>query len=618
MKKKPAIKITNTLADLAKRNNGDILPRWFKEDFLGPLKAGIASVFVIHGDVNGLFPNPDVLDEDEADYPYLELSNFLSKIGDTAEMYIFYDIANGARFLSKKMKDKFMELAGLKDDSSTPPSNPIEAAKAKLASKKSIPREPELCLPLIEKVLRKQPKTMVVINSANFVFPAAGNGFLPANERVNIERLKNWTTDDEIRQNGNTIILVAGQVADLSQEVRRAGIGVASVLIPRPDSDERQVFIETTLAIRPEFGLSTGIKEFTIATQGLNLSQLRDIFLRATSDGKDVDLSYIKNKKIQILNEEYGDILEVVEAEHSLDDIGGLEHIKKACRETIKAVKSGETRLIPAGITFMGPPGTGKTAFVEGFAKEADYNFVKIKNLRSKWVGDSESKSEKLKVALLSLAPVVVMNDESDLGGMNRDNPKGDSGVSERLMRDWMQLLSDPKIVGKIIVINCTNRIDRMDAALKRSGRSDERWLLPMPALDERVKIFEVMFFRLEKVPTKIKDFKPFSEIVGDVSGADIRKITKESFKIAVSDGKKEVSPLHLKAAIADFIPNASQKDIDLMHILGILESSSRRMLPPNAKEIIASVIKRNLVPDLGLLLKQIRERNIISLEEVI
>ncbi|MBI3633722.1 MAG: ATP-binding protein [Candidatus Vogelbacteria bacterium] len=600
----------STLEEIIKEKGGDeVLPSWFKNDLLGSRKAGISSVFILHGDTNGLFPNPDA--ETEADY--LELNNFLSKIADSAEMAVFYDIANGARFLSPKMKDKFMELAGLKENTkAAAPANALEAAKAQLAAKKQIPREPELCLPLIEKVLKKQPKTIVVINTAHFIFPSTANGFLPPNERVNIERLKNWAMDDFIRENQSVIVAITSQLADVSSELRRAGCGVSSVFIARPDSDAREVFIATSLSANPDLKLSTGIKEFTIATQGLNLSQIREIFLRAASEAKEVDLAFIKKKKNEILNEEHGDILEIVEAQHGLEGIGGMEDKKKALRDIIADVKRGETRRIPAGITLMGPPGTGKTALVEGFAKDAEYNFVKIKNLRSKWVGESESRSERLKYALLSLAPVVVMNDESDLGGMNRDDPKGDSGVSERLMRDWMTLLSDPKIVGKIIVINCTNRVDRMDAALKRDGRSDERWLLPMPSVAELEKIFEVMFNVLEDVPTDIKDFKSFAKLVEGVSGANVRKMVKKAFTIAGRAGAKNVSDDHLKAAIADFIPNASQKEIDLMHLLGILESSSREMLPANALELVLGAIKRNLVPDLGPLIERIRENKII------
>ncbi|MBI3632887.1 MAG: hypothetical protein HY226_01195 [Candidatus Vogelbacteria bacterium] len=522
-KRKSDIQKYQTLEEIIREKGGEaVLPAWFTDDLLGSRKAGISSVFVLYGDTQGLFPNPNA-DDNEVDY--LELNSFLSKIADGVEMAIFYDIASGPQFLSPEMSAKFKKLSGLKEEVASDPDtkpNPVTEAKAKLASKKPIPKEPELCLPLIENVLKEQEKTMVVINSAHFVFPSTANGFLPQNERVNIERIKNWAMDDFIRDNKSIVILISPQLADISPELRRAGGGISSVLIPKPDDDSRATFIATELAATPELKLSTGIKEFTIATQGLNLSQTREIFLRAVSEGKEVDLGFIKKKKNEIFMEEHGDLLEIVEVEHGLEAVGGMEPFKKAIRNIIDDVIRGETR------------------------------------------------------------------------------------------RDWMMLLSDPKMVGKILVINCTNRIDRIDAALKRDGRSDERWLFPMPSVSELEKIFVVMFDKLEKIPTDIKDFKLFAKMVDGVSGANVRKIVKKAFALAGRAGAEKVGEEHLKAAIADFIPNASQKDIDLMHILGILESSSREMLPANTLEIVVSAVKRNLVPDLGQLVDRIKENKII------
>ncbi|MBI5733087.1 ATP-binding protein, partial [Candidatus Jorgensenbacteria bacterium] len=204
-------------------------------------------------------------------------------------------------------------------------------------------------------------------------------------------------------------------------------------------------------------------------------------------------------------------------------------------------------------------------------------------------------------------------NDEADLGDANRDAPKGDSGVSERIMQAWMKFLSDEKIQGRVIMINCTNRPDRMDAAMKRSGRSDDRVALIMPPAHERVKIFEVMFKKY-KIKTSITDFTPYADMT-EGSGADIRKMVLDSFRIAERKAKKEVDNICLREAIEDFIPSASQKDIDLMTLLAISESSSRRLLPPNAKEAIRAIKNRNIVPDGLELIAQIESRNIVKLD---
>jgi len=197
---------------------------------------------------------------------------------------------------------------------------------------------------------------------------------------------------------------------------------------------------------------------------------------------------------------------------------------------------------------------------------------------------------EKLCYGLQSLAPVVVMYDEADLAEGGRDSARGDSGVSERLMKMWMELLSNPRIRGKIIVINCTNRPDRIDPALKRSGRSDERILMPMPSEAERALILAVQF-RRHGLPTRLTDFMPFARATSNFSGADLERLALSAYRVACELGDTE---------------------IDAMTIAGLGECSSRRLLPPNVQEIVDAIQSRGLVPNFDEILERLTARNVI------
>jgi len=640
-----------------KVSTSTVLHSWFDDDLRIPLEAGISHVFLLHGDINGLVLNPDR--DEEPDRSYIPVKNFLEKVFENGEVVVFYNIASGIRFLNKDMEKKFRTVTGLDADNSSR-GNPIADARASLAVKRGIPKEPELALPLIEKALKKCKKVALVINSIHFIAPATSGGIslLPP-ERANVERIKNWIQDEAIKANGNTIILLTDYSSKVSNEIKQAGSGLSIVFIPKPNKEERRDFIRllverslsyAKLAVRLEsinketakqeaspkklpkllqeaeavkkemrsYSVTFPMPEnfdinmFAHTTQGMSFRQIFDIFLHAKKIGKPVSLDIVKLKKGEILNNEYGEIMEIVEPRRGLEDIGGLEHVKKELNNILDAIRKGESRLVPMGVTLMGPPGTGKTATVEALAKEAGFNFVRIRNVRSMWLGESESRQEKLIHGLRSLAPVIVMNDEADLTDASRDAPKGDSGVSERLMKMWMEFLSDPKIRGQVIVISCTNRPDRIDPALKRSGRSDERILLPMPSLKEIPDIFMVMFKRYE-IPTDIKDFTSHALTVEGYSGADIEKISLNSLKFAFEQGKNSVTDEILRNAIEDFIPSASQAEIDRMTVLGILECSSRRLLPKNIKEIVSAIKRRNLVENLPEIMNQIMSRNILD-----
>jgi SpoVK/Ycf46/Vps4 family AAA+-type ATPase len=228
------------------------------------------------------------------------------------------------------------------------------------------------------------------------------------------------------------------------------------------------------------------------------------------------------------------------------------------------------------------------------------------------WVGESEARMEKLVQGLRSLTPVVVMNDEADLAEGGRDAPRGDSGVSERLMKMWMELLADPRIRGKILVVSCTNRPDRIDPALKRSGRSDERILVPMPAADERAAILAVQL-RRHAIPSAISDFAAIADETDGLSGADLEKICLAAYRVARARGDQAVDDAALRAAVADFIPSASQAEIDAMTLAGLAESSSRRLLPLHTDELCAAIRARALVPGLDDIFAGLAARGVIA-----
>lgn len=569
-------------------------PDWFN-NLLMEYRAGIGHVFLIHGNITDLVPNPDA--DDEPDKKYISLKEFFKKIFDEREMVIFYNIASGISFLTPQMEAQFQKLLVEPDEKL----NPVDAAKAALAKKRGIPREPDTCLPLIEKVLTSQKRVAVIISYVHQIVPAVNIGggvSVSQSDRVNTVRLASLAQKDALRKNENVVILLADQLTSVSSQVRQNSTGIQTIFIPKPTKEEREVFLQSTRTSQWQECMpkSFDIQMFSLATQGMSYRQILEIFLRCKEAGTKITLEFVKEKKREILNAEYGDLLEIIEPQLGLEDIGGLNHIKTYFKNILDAIQKGEIRLVPMGITLMGPPGTGKTAICEALAKEARFNFVKTKNIRSMWVGESEGRMQTLLYALRSLAPVVVMNDEADQMDSRRDESTGDSGTTNRMRKAWMEFLSDPRIRGQILVINCTNRPDLMDVALKRSGRSDDRIAMLLPSKEERPLIFEVMFKR-HKIPNGINSFANFVQETEGLSGADIEKIVLNAYRFAVQNNKNTVDEIALAEAIEDFIPAADQTEIDKMTILAIKECSSRKLLPNNVEEVIDRIKSRALIP---------------------
>ena len=201
----------------------------------------------------------------------------------------------------------------------------------------------------------------------------------------------------------------------------------------------------------------------------------------------------VRRQKKDLLRQELVGLIEVIEPRFGLEEIGGLEPIKGYFAQIVRAIHAGDDKLVPRGITMMGPPGVGKTALAEALARDIGFNFVKLLNPRTKWVGESERNFFKALTTLRSLTPLVVVEDEADQSEHGRDEYSGDTGVSNRLRQMRFEFTGDPAIQGKVLWIRITNRPDRLDQADLRSGRSSERIPFFMPDFTEKCHIFQVV-----------------------------------------------------------------------------------------------------------------------------
>jgi SpoVK/Ycf46/Vps4 family AAA+-type ATPase len=279
-----------------------------------------------------------------------------------------------------------------------------------------------------------------------------------------------------------------------------------------------------------------------------------------------------------------------------LDTIGGLAAVKEFLREVIQAIRDGDRKMVPRGITLLGPPGVGKTAVAEALAKECGFNFVKITNPREKWVGASERNYWKILQSLRALTPLVVLEDEADQSEQSRDETSGDSGVSNRLRQMRFEFTGDPTIQGKVLWIRITNRPDRLDPADRRSGRFSERIPLLLPDADERAAIFSIMP-KKHGFGTTAVDFTKMTELCeerfpGQTTGADIEEISLRAYRHARVRGARAVGEEDYRWAIADFIPSQSAEVIRRQELMAVSHCSSRRFLPERYRDVEAERLR--------------------------
>jgi transitional endoplasmic reticulum ATPase len=250
------------------------------------------------------------------------------------------------------------------------------------------------------------------------------------------------------------------------------------------------------------------------------------------------------------------------------DQIGGLEDLKQKLIESVDWPLShpnifermGITP--PRGILLYGPPGCGKTLLARAVANESKANFISIKGpeLLSKYVGESEKAIREVFRKAKMAAPCIIFFDEFDSIAPSRGRHTTDSGVSEKVLSQFLTELDGLEVKKDIIVIAATNRPDILDPALIRPGRIDRILLVPAPDEKGREKILQI--FTKNMPLTNDFDVLSLNKKLTGYSGADIETLCREAGMIALRENMRarKISKEHFKLAMEVLNPSINPK----------------------------------------------------------
>lgn len=578
------------------RNMGAMrpIPLWV-QDLSERIEAATSNLFVLHHNI--------------ADYVRLEhgfapFSTFLAQWLGGTNPVIFYNRSSGLRFPDEETERRFREAVGLKvarDGRDAYLEEQRQRALAALgeatAGPPPLPTHPSKVVPLVGQALRSgrlrngRRRAIAVLEYAESIAPAADFSCMNEDDRTNLVALLSLTTDRTLLEQGGVLLLSVSNLADLHPALRQPGGRVEAIEVPLPGEAERLEYIEYLLA-ENGIQLSMSAEELARATAGLNRLHLEHLCRQAKAKGTALTFDEIKQRKREILRQELYGMVELVDPAFGLETIGGLAAVKQFFREVVQALRDGDLKMVPRGITLLGPPGVGKTAVAEALAKECGFNFVKITNPREKWVGASERNFWQILRALRSLTPLVVLEDEADQSEQSRDEVSGDSGVTNRLRQMRFEFTGDPTIQGKVLWVRITNRPDRLDPAERRSGRFSERIPLLLPDAEERVAIFAVIP-KKHGFPVAAVDFARMANFCEErfpeqITGADIEEISLRAYRHAKLRGAKAVSEKDYRWAIEDFIPSQAAEVMRQQELMAVGCCSSRRFLPERYRNVHA------------------------------
>ncbi|MCJ8744035.1 hypothetical protein PDJAM_G00101630 [Pangasius djambal] len=129
----------------------------------------------------------------------------------------------------------------------------------------------------------------------------------------------------------------------------------------------------------------------------------------------------------------------------------------------------------PKGVILYGPPGTGKTLLAKAVANQTSATFLRVvgSELIQKYLGDGPKLVRELFRVAEEHAPSIVFIDEIDAIGTKRyDSNSGGEREIQRTMLELLNQLDGFDSRGDVKVIMATNRIETLDPALIRPGKT--------------------------------------------------------------------------------------------------------------------------------------------------
>ena len=237
----------------------------------------------------------------------------------------------------------------------------------------------------------------------------------------------------------------------------------------------------------------------------------------------------LQQKKLMVKN---SGVIELVDAEDKIENIGGMEALKYFLKRKAKIYgRLAEARNrkldIPKGVFIVGMPGCGKSLCAKATAALFNCPLLKLDmgSMMGKYVGESEANLRKAIKIAEAAAPCIVWIDEiekafSGIGGNN--------DIMTRMFGYFLSWMQDKK--SAVYVIATANNAEKLPPELKRKGRFDEIFCVNLPTAAEREAIFTV-HLKKKDLPTQSAKALSADSLTRGFNGADIESVVNEALE---------------------------------------------------------------------------------------
>jgi transitional endoplasmic reticulum ATPase len=295
---------------------------------------------------------------------------------------------------------------------------------------------------------------------------------------------------------GSRVVLIAATnyLDKLDAASIREGRFDYKIEVPSPDLEARQAILRKSIGDAMGFAAVDGNAVASLADrwEGFSASRLAKVGAELKTMRRDGQIGQGKvsfESGMLAMRHMVGRKGKLPEKVLAIDDIIMPAQSRDALKDLafkMKNISSLEKigGRVPAGLVFMGPPGTGKTAAAMALAKASEWAFLKTTG--AEILTDPES-WDKLVREAKDIRPVVVFLDEAD--DILCDRRYSNHGT---ITNKLLTTLDGGGRVRDIIYVAATNHFDRIDAAAVRGQRLEERVVFAVPSADDMQRYAEI------------------------------------------------------------------------------------------------------------------------------
>ena len=332
-----------------------------------------------------------------------------------------------------------------------------------------------------------------------------------------------------------------------------------------PTLDELKSLLDEMLDMNEGSGILIDLDEkdkelLCKAAQGLTLQEAENAFARAMVTKGQLtvkELDIILEEKCQVIKKT--GILEFINTTVNIDDVGGLENMKKWLSKRnnswLGTAQKDYNLPAPKGVLITGVAGCGKSMTAKAMSAMWQLPLLRldIGKIFSGLVGSSEENMRKAIQTAEAVAPSILWIDEIEKGFGGSSGGEIDGGTTSRVFGTfltWMNEKTKP-----VFVIATANNISRLPAEMLRKGRFDEIFFVDLPTVNERKIIFKLHLEKRLK-GSKSKDFAITDDLLSRLAQAT------EGF------GGSEIEQAVVSALFEAFSENRTLQEKDLFKVI--------------------------------------------------